>query len=140
METDKKHCKSPGLYSFLDSLERNQNSEFPAIDVHMSYSPLEAGLGGDDPVVMDQSAVTQVCPLLDQSHVPGPVSVTGPRVCLQVTCLITCHTCRPLAALQTSTLHPHHQLAGALSHLETVSSLQRLQADILDLMYIYIVL
>ena len=104
----------------------------------MSYLPLEAGLGGDDPVVMDQSAVTHVCPLLDQSHVPGPVSVTGPRVCLQVTCLVTCHTGRPLAALQTSTLHPHHQLAGALSHLETVSGLQRLQTDILDLIMMMI--
>ena len=46
VETDKKHCKSPGLYSFLDSLERNQNSEFPAIDVHMSYSPLDQVLVG----------------------------------------------------------------------------------------------
>ena len=95
-------------------------------------SPLEAGLGGDDPVVMDQGAVTHVCPLLDQGHVPRPVPVSGPRV-LRVTCLATCHTCGPLAALEAATLHPDHHLAGAVPHLETVPGLQRLQADILDL-------
>ena len=85
-------------------------------------------------MVMDQGAVTHVCPLLDQGHVPRPVPVPRPRV-LRVTCLAaaTCHTCGPLAALEAATLHPDHHLTGAVPHLETVSGLQRLQANILDL-------
>ena len=78
-------------------------------------------------MVMDQGAVTHVCPLPDQGHVPGPVPVSRPRVQL------SCDPGGPLSALQAPALHPDHQLAGALPRLETVPGLQGLQADILNL-------